>query len=131
MKIIHIKSQTSVALPIYTSDLSHLAILESKKKATGTPKKKVRLVSLSNCSPRVWGSNNQGICFKGAAAKKKAKKNKTKDKKQTEASVEGEEKKKAEEVEEGEDEEIPQLVPIPDTPSKKPKLEVSVVHVYF
>lgn len=81
---------------------------------------------LEFCSSRVWGSNNQLICFQGAAAKKRAKKNKTKDTKETETSGE-EEKKKAEE--EGEDEEIPQLVPI-DTPSKKPKLEVSAVHVY-
>lgn len=66
-----------------------------------------------------------GSCFQGAAAKKRAKKNKTEDKaKQTETSGEGEEKKAEEE---GEEEEIPQLVPIA-TPSKKPKLEVSTLH---
>lgn len=127
MKIIHIKSQSSVALPIYTSDLNHLNVLENLKKPAATPNKKVRPISLSIfCSSRVGGSNNQLICFQGAAAKKQAKKNKTKDTKQTETSGE-EEKKEAEE--EGEDEEIPQLVPI-DTPSKKPKLEVSAVHIY-
>ncbi|XP_067285481.1 ribosomal L1 domain-containing protein 1 [Pseudorasbora parva] len=33
IKIIHLKSQTSVALPIYTSDLSHLAMVEETLKA--------------------------------------------------------------------------------------------------
>ncbi|NP_001313639.1 ribosomal L1 domain-containing protein 1 [Danio rerio] len=32
IKIIHLKSQTSVALPIYTSDLSHLALVEEAQK---------------------------------------------------------------------------------------------------
>ncbi|XP_026078267.1 ribosomal L1 domain-containing protein 1-like [Carassius auratus] len=32
IKIIHLKSQTSVALPIYTSDLSHLALVEEARK---------------------------------------------------------------------------------------------------
>lgn len=68
-------------------------------------------------------SNNQLVCFQGAAAKKRAKKNKTEDAKQTETSGEGEEKK----AEEGEGEEIPQLVPIA-TPSKKPKLEVRTLN---
>lgn len=58
------------------------------------------------------------VCeFQRAAAKQKAKgkKKKTEDIKQTDATGEGEE------------EEIPQLVPIA-TPSKKPKLEVSATH---
>lgn len=42
MKLIHIKSQTSVALPIYTSDLNHLAVLEDAEKHAQTPKKAVR-----------------------------------------------------------------------------------------
>ncbi|KAM9336246.1 ribosomal L1 domain-containing protein 1 [Symphorus nematophorus] len=95
MKLIHIKSQTSVALPIYTSDLSHLTVLEERN--AQTPKKK------------------------GAAAKKQAKKNKTEDVKPTDTTVKGK-KKKVGEAED--DEEIPQLVPIA-TPSKKPKLEKS------
>lgn len=128
MKIIHLKSQLSVALPIYTSDLSHLEILESMKKPAGTPKKKVRTTSLLDRSSRVLGSNNRPVCFQGAAAKKRTKTNKPRATKKTETAGEGEEKKKAEE-EEGEDEEIPQLVPI-ETPSKKPKLEVGAVHVY-
>ncbi|KAG7491920.1 hypothetical protein MATL_G00008520 [Megalops atlanticus] len=39
IKIIHLKSQTSVALPIYTSDLNHLALLEEAKPKTTSPKK--------------------------------------------------------------------------------------------
>lgn len=39
IKLIHIKSQTSVALPVYTSDLGHLSVLESKQ--AQTPKDKV------------------------------------------------------------------------------------------
>ncbi|XP_070846172.1 ribosomal L1 domain-containing protein 1 [Chaetodon trifascialis] len=95
MKLIHLKSQTSVALPIYTSDLGHLAVLEEAEKQAQTPKKK------------------------GAADKKKAKKNKTEDVKETDTTVKEEEKKVEKEEE---DEEIPQLVPIA-TPSKQPKLE--------
>ncbi|KAJ0015748.1 hypothetical protein NQD34_014038 [Periophthalmus magnuspinnatus] len=34
IKIIHLKSQNSVALPIYTSDLSHLTLIEEMKKKT-------------------------------------------------------------------------------------------------
>lgn len=41
MKLIHLKSQTSVALPIYTADLSVLEGLGEAEK-TQTPKKKVR-----------------------------------------------------------------------------------------
>ncbi|KAE8284472.1 Ribosomal L1 domain-containing protein 1 [Larimichthys crocea] len=95
LKLIHLKSQTSVALPIYTSDLSNLSVIEKREKNPQTPKKK------------------------GAAPEKQAKKNK-KNTKQTDTAAEGEEKKAKEE----EDEEIPQLVPIA-TPSKKPKLEKS------
>ncbi|XP_008295907.1 ribosomal L1 domain-containing protein 1 [Stegastes partitus] len=104
MKLIHVKSQTSVALPIYTSDLSHLTELEKIQSQTpknkGTPKKQ-----------------------------NKAKKNKKEGKKQTDSPAEkkGKEKKEVKkeavkEKEEEDDEEIPQLVPI-ETPSKKPKLE--------
>nr|XP_046232920.1 ribosomal L1 domain-containing protein 1 [Scatophagus argus] len=99
MKIIHIKSQTSVALPIYTSGLGHLSVQQEAKKPAQTPEKK------------------------GATAKKQAKKAKAEETKQTAPTVEGEERK-VEEKEEEEDEEIPQLVPIA-TPSKKPKLEKS------
>lgn len=64
-----------------------------------------------------------------------AKKKNTEDVKQTDTTAEGKAegkkaakgKKKKKEVEE--EEEIPQLVPI-ETPSKKPKLEVSAVHSY-
>ncbi|XP_051274189.1 ribosomal L1 domain-containing protein 1 isoform X2 [Dicentrarchus labrax] len=39
MKLIHIKSQTSVALPIYTSELSHLSVLEEAEKGAAAKKK--------------------------------------------------------------------------------------------
>lgn len=105
MKLIHLKSQTSVALPIYTSELNHLTVLDDaeKQKQAQSPK------------------------AKEAAAKKQAK-NKTEDTKQTDTTAEGkgEEKKKAKgkkkKAVEEEEEEIPQLVPI-ETPSKKPKVE--------
>lgn len=129
MKIIHIKSQTSVALPIYTSDLSHLSVVEPAEECTETPKKKVR-ASLSSkesylcciCCNSEQTDSWLVLDFQGAAAKKQAKKKQTKDKDQTDTNAE-EKKVKAEEDEE---EEIPQLVPI-ETPSKKPKLEVSSV----
>ncbi|XP_036938114.1 ribosomal L1 domain-containing protein 1 [Acanthopagrus latus] len=70
MKIIHIKSQTSVALPIYSSDLSHLDVQGVAEKNAQTPKK-------------------EG----------KAKKMKTEDLKQTESTAEGEEKKVEEDEE--------------------------------
>lgn len=41
MKVIHLKSQESVALPIYTSGLSHLNE-PPKKKRKKAPKKEVR-----------------------------------------------------------------------------------------
>ncbi|KAJ8363872.1 hypothetical protein SKAU_G00127030, partial [Synaphobranchus kaupii] len=39
IKIIHLKSQSSVALPIFTSDLRHLALLEEAGSKTASPKK--------------------------------------------------------------------------------------------
>uniref|UniRef100_A0A3Q3W7U2 Ribosomal L1 domain-containing protein 1 n=1 Tax=Mola mola TaxID=94237 RepID=A0A3Q3W7U2_MOLML len=39
MKVIHVKSQASVALPIYTCNMSHLDMLEKAEKQTETPKK--------------------------------------------------------------------------------------------
>lgn len=89
IKLIHLKSQKSVALPIYTSDLSHYDMLHKEKKPK-TPKKK---------------------------GGKKEDKNETDDKQKTDVTTEDEKK-----VEEADEEEIPQLVPIA-TPSKKPKLE--------
>ncbi|XP_054455062.1 ribosomal L1 domain-containing protein 1 [Anoplopoma fimbria] len=88
MKLIHIKSQTSVALPVYTSDLDHLTVLDKAEEQAQALKKEK------------------------AAARKKAKENKTEDIKQTDKTGEGKE------------EEIPKLVPIA-TPSKKPKLEIA------
>ncbi|KAM7381987.1 hypothetical protein PAMA_012721 [Pampus argenteus] len=94
IKLIHLKSQTSVALPIYTSELSHLTVLDDAEK--------------------------QAQAKTAAAAAKKQVKKKAKEVKQTDTTADGkeEEEKKAEE----EEEEIPQLVPI-ETPSKKLKLE--------
>ncbi|XP_062298312.1 ribosomal L1 domain-containing protein 1 isoform X2 [Scomber scombrus] len=101
VKVIHLKSQTSVALPIYTSDLSDLTVLDEAQKKT--------------------------LKAKRGAAKKQAK-NSTEDVKETDITVEGKaEGKKAakgKKKEGEEEEEIPQLVPI-ETPSKKRKLESS------
>lgn len=66
--------------------------------------------------------------FQGAASKK----NKTEDIKQTDTTAEEKKKvkgKKKKAEEEEKEEEIPQLVPI-ETPSKKPKLEVSAARSY-
>lgn len=125
MKIIHIKSEASVALPIYTSDLSHLDMLKKAEKPEMTPKQEVKtkssMFTLSLLEDFLKRCFIQLMCFfQGAAAKKQAKKSKTENVKQTDASGERDE-------EEEEDEEIPQLVPIA-TPSKKPKLEVGTFH---
>uniref|UniRef100_A0A3B5L0W4 Ribosomal L1 domain-containing protein 1 n=1 Tax=Xiphophorus couchianus TaxID=32473 RepID=A0A3B5L0W4_9TELE len=40
MKLIHLKSQSSVALPIYTSDLSHVSVLRRSKENSKTKKVK-------------------------------------------------------------------------------------------
>ncbi|XP_023676562.2 ribosomal L1 domain-containing protein 1 [Paramormyrops kingsleyae] len=87
LKIIHLKSQTSAALPIYTSDLSHLSLLEEARQAV---------------------SNKKGA----GKSKKMGKAVKRKDT----AAVQQESS--------GEEEEMPQLVPI-RSPNKKAKLEVS------
>ncbi|XP_059180079.1 ribosomal L1 domain-containing protein 1 [Centropristis striata] len=39
IKLIHLKSETSVALPIYTSDLKHISLVEGGQEQTKTPKK--------------------------------------------------------------------------------------------
>lgn len=49
MKIIHIKSQTSVALPIYSSDLSHLDVQGVAEKNAQTPKKEVKISFFLKC----------------------------------------------------------------------------------
>uniref|UniRef100_UPI003AAA610A ribosomal L1 domain-containing protein 1 n=1 Tax=Centroberyx gerrardi TaxID=166262 RepID=UPI003AAA610A len=100
MKLIHLKSQTSVALPIYTSELGHLTVLDdAQKKAQATREKRI-------------------------AARKQAKKEQAEN---TKTDTAPEEKKKKVEEEE---EEIPQLVPIATPskkpklePSKKKQLE--------
>uniref|UniRef100_A0A3Q0RD13 Ribosomal L1 domain-containing protein 1 n=1 Tax=Amphilophus citrinellus TaxID=61819 RepID=A0A3Q0RD13_AMPCI len=84
IKLIHIKSQSSVALPIYNSDLGSLRVLDVEY--AQPPKGKVST--------------------KGKGKEKKVKENKAADE---------------------EEEEIPQLVPI-ETPIKKAKLEVSLIH---
>ncbi|XP_062234650.1 ribosomal L1 domain-containing protein 1 [Platichthys flesus] len=66
MKIIHLKSQSSVALPIFTSDLTHISVLQQAEKDGETPKK-----------PR------------GAAAKKQTKRKQKGGTKQTDATTEG------------------------------------------
>ncbi|XP_030611007.1 ribosomal L1 domain-containing protein 1 [Archocentrus centrarchus] len=96
IKLIHIKSQSSVALPIYNSDLGSLRVLDVE-----------------------YAQPPKG---KEAAAKKQKKKTKTKQA-DTAAEGKGKEKKvKENKAADEEEEEIPQLVPI-ETPIKKPKLE--------
>ncbi|XP_060795666.1 ribosomal L1 domain-containing protein 1 [Neoarius graeffei] len=101
IKIIHMKSPTSVALPIYTSDLSHLTLLEEELKksrlAKGTKKKQK-----SKAKPGLQEKHHDA---KEATAEK-----------DIECGGDGED--------EEEEEEIPQLVPI-ESPSKKPKLEAT------
>ncbi|XP_048869818.1 ribosomal L1 domain-containing protein 1 [Brienomyrus brachyistius] len=87
VKIIHLKSQTSAALPVYTSDLSHLSLLEEARQAASLKK----------------GADK---------SKKMGKAVKRKDTAATQQESLGEE------------EEIPQLVPI-ELPNKKARLQVA------
>ncbi|XP_028263831.1 ribosomal L1 domain-containing protein 1 [Parambassis ranga] len=100
IKLIHVKSQTSVALPIYTADLSQLSVLKknglTRKSKEG--KKKTQETKQADTPADIEAEEKK---------KTKVKKNKAQIKK---------------EEEEEEEEEIPQLVPI-ETPIKKPKLE--------
>uniref|UniRef100_A0A3Q3BIB4 Ribosomal L1 domain-containing protein 1 n=2 Tax=Kryptolebias marmoratus TaxID=37003 RepID=A0A3Q3BIB4_KRYMA len=61
LKVIHLKSETSVALPIYTSDLSHLSVLgaprdkkaaDKKSKDKTTNQKKVGKTAEENIKPK-------------------------------------------------------------------------------
>lgn len=97
VKIIHLKSQTSVALPIYTSDLGDLTVLDEAQKQTQQKRDAAKKKNTEDVK-------QTDTTAEGKAEGKKAAKGK---------------KKKVEE-----EEEIPQLVPI-ETPSKKPKLEAS------
>ncbi|XP_072523450.1 ribosomal L1 domain-containing protein 1 [Salminus brasiliensis] len=106
IKVIHLKSHTSVALPIYTSDLSHLTLLEEELQKAGLAKR-TQAVKKKKSSTKKAG-------LKRKTTEKAGLKNK--EKKHAEAGTES----KVEDVEAHE--EIPQLVPI-ETPSKKTKLE--------
>ncbi|KAI5623194.1 ribosomal L1 domain-containing protein 1, partial [Silurus asotus] len=100
IKIIHLKSHTSISLPIYTSDLSHLKVLEEELK-------KASLAKASRKQQK--GKKKSGLkekAAKEAVAEKDVK---------LDGGDDGGENVK-------EEEEIPQLVPI-ESPSKKPKLE--------
>lgn len=46
IKVIHLKSHTSVALPIYASDLSHLKLLEEEMKKARLAKASISLLKL-------------------------------------------------------------------------------------
>lgn len=98
MKLIHVKSKTSVALPIYTSDLDNVKVLEdAEEEAQAQISKKKR-----------------------AKAKKQAKKNKkTEDGKQTNATGEGEEIPQLVPIG------TPSKKPKLETPSKKKQLQKS------
>ncbi|XP_046708983.1 ribosomal L1 domain-containing protein 1 [Silurus meridionalis] len=100
IKIIHLKSHTSVSLPIYTSDLSHLKLLEEELKKASLAKA---------AKKQQKGKKKSGL--KDKAAKEAVAE---KDVKLDGGDDDGENVK--------EEEEIPQLVPI-ESPSKKPKLE--------
>ncbi|KAG7325174.1 hypothetical protein KOW79_011490 [Hemibagrus wyckioides] len=105
IKIIHLKSHTSIALPIYTSDLSHLTLLEEEQK-------KARLAKEIKRKQRQQksGSDVNNDDAKEAVVEK---------------DVEGDGGEGGDDGKEiHEEEEIPQLVPI-ETPSKKPKLEAT------
>lgn len=93
MKLIHIKSQTSVALPVYTSDLGHLTVLEDAVQQAQTLKKEK------------------------AAARKEA------NAKKTNAAAEGEEKEKEGEIPQLVPIATPSKKPKLETPSKKKQLE--------
>ncbi|CAL1604823.1 unnamed protein product [Knipowitschia caucasica] len=94
IKIIHLKSLDSVALPIYTSDLSHLTLIEEAQKKTKkqkvSPKKRKK-------------EGKQADVVKPKKDEKKA-------------------QPQEEDDDDDEEEEVPLLVPI-ETPTKKPKLE--------
>ncbi|XP_033468089.1 ribosomal L1 domain-containing protein 1 [Epinephelus lanceolatus] len=97
MKLIHIKSQTSVALPIFTSDLNQLSELEKIKELA---RKK-----------------------RGGKDKKEAEKNETENIKQTDATSEGKEEEEEEEIPQL----VPMATPIKkpklEKPSKEKQLE--------
>lgn len=101
IKLIHIKSQSSVALPIYNSDLGSLRVLDVLEAAAKKQKKKTKKKDKKQADTAAEGKGKE----------KKVKKNKAAD--------------------EEEEEEIPQLVPIEtpikkpklEKPSKKKKLE--------
>ncbi|KAI4904316.1 hypothetical protein NFI96_015176 [Prochilodus magdalenae] len=101
IKVIHLKSQTSVALPIYTSDLSHLTLLEEELK-------KARLAKDAMAIKKKTTKKKSGL-MKKSTPKTGIKKRKIVKKDQAGLKVE-------------EEEEIPQLVPI-EHPTKKTKLE--------
>ncbi|XP_036416356.1 ribosomal L1 domain-containing protein 1 [Colossoma macropomum] len=103
IKVIHLKSHTSVALPIYTSDLSHLNLLEEE----------LRKARLAKGAQKIKKKNTKKTSLKTKNMDKTSLKKKTSDNKD-------EEGKKVEHEEE--DEEIPQLIPI-ESPNKKTKLE--------
>lgn len=96
IKLIHVKSQASVALPIYTSELASLTILEE----TAAQEAMKRKAADGKLMPK---SKSVAVKKTGTAAEKAK-------------------KKKVEDREQEDEEEIPQLVPI-EMPRKKPKLE--------
>ncbi|TSK14672.1 Ribosomal L1 domain-containing protein 1 [Bagarius yarrelli] len=98
IKIIHLKSHTSVALPIYTSDLSHLTLLEEELK-------KAKLAKATKQKQSKSASKDSRGDTKDATAET-----------DVQSDGGGDERK--------DEEEIPQLVPI-ESPSKKPKKEES------
>ncbi|XP_029934124.1 ribosomal L1 domain-containing protein 1 [Myripristis murdjan] len=116
IKLIHLKSQTSVALPIYTSDLSHLNVLEEAQEQAQAARKKV--AAKKKVKKEQKEKTTEKTKKTDAPSEKKTEKKKKKKEKEEKAEAAEKEKEEAKE----EEEDIPQLVPI-ETPSKKPKLE--------
>ncbi|XP_068610709.1 ribosomal L1 domain-containing protein 1 isoform X1 [Brachionichthys hirsutus] len=104
MKVIHIKSMKSVALPIYTSNLSNYGVVEEAEQRTQTSKEQVRTFLQAPFGSLLEdGRRKRGLVFQETARETT-----TEDAKQSDATAE--------------EEEIPQLVPIV-TPTKEPKVE--------
>nr|XP_057917679.1 ribosomal L1 domain-containing protein 1 isoform X2 [Doryrhamphus excisus] len=113
IKIIHLKSVRSVALPVYTSDLTHL----TEPRAPEVKKANLKKANLKKANLKKGNLKKGNVKKTKAAAAKKA----TQDPKQTADGQEQKGKKRKVEKDD-DDEEIPQLVPI-ETGKKKPKVQ--------
>ncbi|KAM9831822.1 ribosomal L1 domain-containing protein 1 [Neosynchiropus ocellatus] len=98
LKVVHLKSKKSVALPIYTSDLNHLQALDEAE-----------LLARAQRPAKKTAKESEAVEHEGSPEKG--------------VEIQPEEQSKDEELaREDEEEEIPLLVPM-ETPTKKAKLE--------